>query len=150
MPHRTISMSFRLSEQESEILARMQVPGATTPSEKLRGLIHNSPGQLDQLPPTQQLRKVLEDVRARLDASDERSDFLSSLVDRLPLLVGTLTGKAADTSVKDLEAAVLHEVYELAEQCRRCLTSPHANQLNPDLVKEYQQRFFSNNTSSAL
>lgn len=62
MPSRSISLSVRLTQDESERLARLHFPDAKTPSDKIRALIaapEDSFASLDQGTHTFAARKLV-------------------------------------------------------------------------------------------
>jgi len=89
---KSIPISVRVSQDEAETLARMQIQGATTPSEKLRFLIaeaHRSQqGPVDYAESIYQAQQWLAPLLNRIQQSESRlgqhSDILALLREWLP------------------------------------------------------------------
>ncbi|AEV39093.1 hypothetical protein PSE_4592 [Pseudovibrio sp. FO-BEG1] len=71
-----------------------------------------------------------------LDQSDRQSDVLRLLTDRLPLLLGELAGKAGDTDLKEAEAAITEDFFELIELVLQAGLRRNPRLQNPELFKE--------------
>lgn len=139
MPSRSISLSVRLTQEESERLARLNFPEAKTPSDKIRALIaapESSFASLGDGTHTFAARKLVKPASDMLDQSDRQSDVLRLLTDRLPLLLGQLAGKAGETDLKDAEAAVTEDFFELIELVLQAGLRRNPRLQNPELFKE--------------
>ena len=139
MTSRSISLSVRLTQDESERLARLNFPDAKTPSDKIRALIaapEESFAALGQGTHTFAARKLVKPTSDRLDQNNSQSDTLRLLIDRLPLLLGELASRAENTDLKETETAVTEDFFELIELVLQAGLRRNPRLQNPELFKE--------------
>ncbi|KZL17955.1 hypothetical protein PsAD2_02688 [Pseudovibrio axinellae] len=139
MPSRSISLSVRLTQEESETLARLNFPDARTPSDKIRALIaapEESFGSLEQGTHTFAARKLLKPASDMLDQNQNQSDTLRLLTDRLPLLLGELANRSDQGDLKETETAITEDFFELVELVLQAGLRRNPRLQNPELFKE--------------
>ncbi len=139
MPSRSISLSVRLTQEESERLARLNLPEAKTPSDKIRALIaapENSFASLGDGTHTFAARKLVKPASDMLDQCEDHSDILRLLADRLPLLLGELASKTTSKELKSAEAAITEDFFELVELVLQAGLRRNPRLQNPELFKE--------------
>ncbi|HEY0721101.1 MAG TPA: hypothetical protein VGE50_07600, partial [Gammaproteobacteria bacterium] len=89
---KSVPISVRISQDEAETLARMRIPGATTPSEKLRALIgeahRRAQGPADYSDAVAQVQQWLAPLFSAVQQAeaeqDQHSDVLAMLREWLP------------------------------------------------------------------
>lgn len=131
---KSIPISVRVSQDEAETLARMQIQGATTPSEKLRALIaeaHRSQqGPADYAESIYQAQQWLAPLLDRIQQSESKlglhSDILALLHEWLPdflahtRLIGSKSASEhqefSQEELRLLEQGVTDRVFRLLER----------------------------------
>lgn len=121
MPNRSINVSVRMSDDEAAALAAAEIPGATTPSEKLRALIadlaRRQAARGSYASMADEVEALLAPARRALrecSSGLRSSDVLTTAFERLPELVARLAvagerlgnGDAAEEIEADLAADV--------------------------------------------
>jgi hypothetical protein len=146
MSGKSIPLSFRVTDEDAEFLAALEIPGAVTPSEKLRALITRA--RLEQAEARTyegslgRVRELLEPtsqtLRARELATRQRSELLADTLYWLPDLVAFLMAgpesarKAED--MRSFEAGVAHRIFRFIEAVLRLGVTAKAPCYDPDLV----------------
>ncbi len=109
---KSIPISVRISQDEAETLARLSIPGATTPSEKLRGLIaeahRREQGPTDYAEAVHQAQQWLAPLLERIQTAESQlgqySDIVAILREWLPdFLAQTRLAGAADNRQLSLD-----------------------------------------------
>lgn len=131
---KSIPISVRISQDEAETLARMRIPGATTPSEKLRALIteahHRMQGPADYVESITQVQQWLaplfESVLLAESRYDQHSDIVALLREWLPdfLAQVRLVGNGSSVSeagltlaeLRSLEKGIADRLFRLIER----------------------------------
>lgn len=147
MASKTVPLSVRISDEDAEFLARLDIGDAHTPSEKMRALLASErrlrAGPRDAGEASEMLSDLMRPARRRLrDAEREgavRSEALEKLYDRLPelaalALAGPQTGESGAVLV-DFEARMLEQAFSLFEDLMRMglLSEPRCHA--PDALK---------------
>ena len=150
MSGKSIPLSVRVSDEDAEFLAALQIDGAVTPSEKLRALIARSRGEATegrsfeaslarlraQLEPTAQL------LRTREMEQRGRSQLILEVMQALPDLGALLVAgpaPAARSKAEDLiafERSVADRVFRLIEAVLRLAVTEKSPCYNPDVVTQ--------------
>lgn len=116
-------MSLRISDRDADFLARFEVDGATTPSEKIRYLLTQA-RERDDLESPQDAGPVVRELlgrgrrrwRAAEDETGLRSDLALKLYDRAPDLFGILmAGPTSPSDLNDFEKSLVTEVARILE-----------------------------------
>jgi hypothetical protein len=149
MTSKTIPLSVRVSEEDAEFLASLELDGAATPSEKLRGLIAQArqrhgegrtyEGALaivrELLEPTSQ------QLRARELKSRQRSELIADTLYWLPDLVAylmagpsTRPGKNDAADLVEFEAGVAYRIFRFTEAVLRLGVTAKAPCYDPAVV----------------
>lgn len=128
MAGKTVPLSVRISDDDAEFLARMEVAGATTPSEKMRAVLAAErkrwEGSRDPVEAIEFVRDLLRPAQRsvrRLEAeTHQSSDFILKLYERLPEIlatafIGPQGGKDAGALVA-FEAQLLDQVFALLQE----------------------------------
>ena len=130
MASKTVPLSVRISDDDADFLARLVVPGAITPSDKLRAIITETrrrqegssdyAGCLAML--QEMLAPTLRRVRELNNRENTQSELLSRLADWLPeamawFVTGAPPSKAKDDAprLEALEAGLADRVAALLE-----------------------------------
>lgn len=146
MSGKSVTISARIAEEDAEFLALLDLPGASTPSEKIRALIaqarsRHSEGRTYEASLTL-LRDLLEPsaqaLRAREMATRQRSELLADALYWLPDLVALLVSgppnKARPGDLLEFEAAVAQRVFHFIEAMLRLAVTSKAPCYNPDVM----------------
>jgi len=149
MTPKTIPLSVRVSEDDAEFLGALELPGASSPSEKLRALIvdarrRHAEGRTyeSSLALVRELLEPLsQTLRARELSSRQRSELIADTLYWLPDLVAFLMagpGKGgAKTDARDLaefEAGVAHRIFRFVEAVLRLGVTAKAPCYDPGVV----------------
>lgn len=128
---KTSSLSVRVSDDDAAFLSALEIAGATTPSEKLRALLHaerrRSEGVADPIEAADMFRDLLQVARRRWRRAELnagiRSDFIARLHERLPELfariyAGPVAGEAKNklAELKSYESILIEEVFSLVQE----------------------------------
>jgi len=149
MSSKSIPLSFRVNDEDAEFLAGLDMPGAVTPSEKLRGLLtrarveHGQTRDLDAS--LERIREWIEPTRLWIRdferSGTAHSELLSKTMDAVPDLLATLVAapvgdapKAA--TLKQFEASVGAGIFRLIEAILRLGVTTRAPCYNPELLAE--------------
>ena len=132
MPNRSVNISVRMSSDEADALSAAAIPGATTPSEKIRALVNElgrrEEARGDFAAAAREIEEMLapsrQAVRGALGAA-RTSDVLAVLFERLPDAAARLVtakqrideGETADRVERDAVsdiAAIVNEWKHIA------------------------------------
>lgn len=148
MPAKTIPISVRVSEADAEFLAALALPGAATPSEKLRALIEqarrrHAEGRTyeSSLALVRELLEPLsQTLRARELSSRQRSELIADTLYWLPDLVAFLMAgpaqraKGEGRELAEFEAGVAHRIFRFIEAVLRLGVTAKAPCYDPGVV----------------
>lgn len=149
MTSKTIPLSVRVSEEDAEFLAGLELDGAATPSEKLRALIAKArerhaegrtyEGSLAIV--RELLEPVSQQLRARELKTRQRSELIADTLYWLPDLVAylmagpaTRPGKADAADLVEFEAGVAHRIFRFTEAVLRLGVTAKAPCYDPGVV----------------
>lgn len=133
MPNRSVNVSVRMSAAEAEALAAADIPGAATPSEKLRALVDDlaerERARTDFAAAAEAVERMFAPARSALRAATgpgAKSDVFAVLFERLPDTVARLAiatrrleeGEGADTVERDAVSDIAALVDELTHVAR--------------------------------
>ena len=127
---KTATLSVRVDDDDAAFLAGLDVGGARTPSEKLRALLRAEKERQersdDRVEATEMfadlLRRARRKVRKIETVTDEKSEFLSKVYDRLPEIMGAAyvgpedNAKEQLQSIKKFETETLNEVFVFIQE----------------------------------
>ena len=149
MSSKTVPLSVRVSDDDAAFLARMQIGGATTPSEKLRALLaaerRRREGAEDPAEAVEMfadmLRPAHRRVRGLAEEAETTSEAVAKLYERLPELVGVAysgprraKGEAADFVLKRFEGRLLDQAFALVEDILALGMLSQARCYDPDAI----------------
>jgi hypothetical protein len=147
MSGKSIPLSFRVTDEDAEFLAGLEIPGAITPSEKLRALItrarlehaqertyEGSLGRVREL-----LEPTSQTLRAREMTIRQRSELIADTLYWLPdlvafLMAGPESSKKGGEDLKAFEAGVADRIFRFVEAVLRLGVTAKAPCYDPDLV----------------
>lgn len=144
MQSKTVPMSFRMSEEDSVFLAGLQIPGASTPSEKLRALLGEARERHEGVDSAE---KAIEAMQRFLAPSQQRfrahnlatrrdSELLALLFAWLPEAAGRLVS-AEDASAArydELESQAADKAFSLIESILRLGLTSHCRCYDPQAI----------------
>ncbi len=146
---KSIPISVRISQDEAETLARLSIPGATTPSEKLRSLIAEA-HRREQRPAdyaesiyqTQQwLAPLLESIQSAESTIEQHSDIVALLQEWLPDFLAQIRlvgiGDKAGLSREELlslERGIADRTFRLIERVLQLALISRCRCYDPDLL----------------
>ncbi|MGD9584075.1 MAG: hypothetical protein AB7V26_10495 [Lysobacterales bacterium] len=149
MSAKSTPLSFRVSDEDAEFLAGLSLPGAVTPSEKLRGLVTRA--RLEHAG-TRSYQSSLERIRELLDATEQaqreherqsrqRSTLVAELLAWAPdlvafLMAGPPAGEPNDPAWRSFEAGLAERVFRLVEAVLRLGVTTKAPCYNPELIAQ--------------
>lgn len=151
---KSIPISVRVSQDEAESLARLHIPGATTPSEKLRALItdaHNREQGPQDYPEAivqsqQWLAPVFEAIQTTESRLGQQSDIIALLREWLPDLTAQLrlnalgqTNNRESLSKSDLlamEKDITERLVRLMERVFQLSLTSRCHCYDPELLSK--------------
>ncbi|HPF74572.1 MAG: hypothetical protein H7A20_11090 [Rhodanobacteraceae bacterium] len=149
MSSKSTPLSFRVSDEDAEFLAGLQLPGAVTPSEKLRVLVTRArmehASQRTYESSLRRIRELLEPTHQALREHEltarQRSELIADTLYWLPDLVAYLmTGpadEAADEAgLKAFEAGLADRIFRFIEAVLRLGVTAKAPCYNPELISQ--------------
>lgn len=148
---KTIPLSVRVSEEDAEFIATLQIVGAKTPSEKLRTIIaearRRAQGRYEYSNCLALVREmvapILTQVREIEHATQTHSEMLAQagewIPDMMAFLMTTLdrrTEKNDEGSLNDLEKGVADRVFTLIENVLRLGVTSQSRCYDPNLISD--------------
>lgn len=158
MPDKTTPLSARISDKDAEFLARLRVPEARTPSDKLRYIIaqarkrqagmHDYPAALDMM------RELFDAVQHRLREQERQqakhSELLFQSFDWLAdlaafVLSGTDQESASDDEItlEEFEEGVTERLFRMMDQLLRLGVTPHSPCYDPEIINRHLPKVLS-------
>ena len=149
MASKTIPLSVRITDEDAEFLAGLDLAGASTPSEKIRALIAQArqryEGARSYETSLALVRELIEPVgqnlRARELKSRHRSELIADTLYWLPDLVAFLmagpaarAGKQEASELTEFEAGISHRIFRFIEAVLRLGVTAKAPCYDPDVV----------------
>ncbi|OIO57460.1 MAG: hypothetical protein COX57_00015 [Alphaproteobacteria bacterium CG_4_10_14_0_2_um_filter_63_37] len=145
---KSVPISFRISPDEAEFLARLRVPNATTPSEKLRAILQETrkraEGPVDYAEALSESVRTLAPVFQALQAAESDHEHYSDLValirDWLPeclAFVQTQAGRISSPSPDTLalfERGLADRLFRLSEGLFKLALTPQCHCYDPEVV----------------
>ncbi|MCG8406896.1 MAG: hypothetical protein MI923_16990 [Phycisphaerales bacterium] len=149
-----IPLSLRITSDDAAFLAELEVPGARTPSEKVRAILANARRQHRGTKDLVQCLELIQDmmrpslnkVRAVQADLGLRSDFVLKLYEKVPELLAELVAvkiEAGDVGeesqvkrLRSLEADLANEVFGLIEEIVNMGLTSKSRTYDPRLIKD--------------
>lgn len=148
---KSVPVSVRLSQEEVEFLARLEIQGANTPSEKLRAIIHETRQRMEEPDDFAQaikdVNQWLSPVFLALQQSESEQELYSSLMasvrDWLPELLafvlsnGPRVGQRQDLpSLQTLERGVTERLFRILESLLQQAMPSRCRCYDPDVLRQ--------------
>jgi hypothetical protein len=146
MAGKTVPLSVRVSDDDAEFLAGLEISGATTPSEKLRAVLANERNRWERAQDPAEAAEFMRDLlrpaqrRVRkLEAEVHKSsDAVLKLYERLPeLTAAAFAGPASDGDGKSLtafEARLLDQAFALLQEILELGLLSHSRCYDPQAI----------------
>jgi hypothetical protein len=147
------TMSVRVPSEDVEWLSSLEVPGAVTPSDKLRGLIaqmrRQHQGTMDYAACVAWLRDLLGPFVVALRDVENRhrlhSDAVNAIVEWMPQIAATMLaerrfGKDAPAQATALEDVLLQRCFQLFNTLLRLGVTPRAECYDPAAIERHLGR----------
>jgi hypothetical protein len=147
MSGKSIPLSFRVTDDDAEFLSGLEIPGAVTPSEKLRALITRARLEHEKERTYEgsllRVRELLEPtshaLRAHELSSRQRSELMADTLYWLPdlvayLMAGPETTRKGTEDMRSYAAGVAHRIFRFIEAIMRLGVTAKAPCYDPDLV----------------
>ena len=146
MAGKTVPLSVRVSDDDAEFLAGLEISGATTPSEKLRAILTAERTRWERAQDPAEAAEFVRDLLRpaqrrvrRLEADAHKSsDAVLKLYERLPELTATaFAGPAGDADGKSLatfEARLLDQVFALLQEILELGLLSHSRCYDPQAI----------------
>lgn len=152
MTSKAVPLSVRVSEDDAVFLSQLQVPGATTPSDKLRGLIrdarHRAERRNDYAGWARATEELTGPAKERLHALEHEAGLKSPLMNEtlhwlgeaIAFSVATLgketASNATPTTLVELERGVLDRIFLLLESVLRQGVTRESRCYEPDAISK--------------
>lgn len=158
MPDKSVPLSARISVEDAEFLASLRIEGATTPSEKIRGLIADAKRRRAASSDYRSALTLLEaslgpSIRALREAEHAEgmhSEFVLGFAEWLPEAVAffasgvsTLGDKERRKALEALEKGFADRVFRLLDLTLRLGVTPEFPGYSPSLVSDRLDRVLS-------
>jgi len=158
MPDKTTSLSVRVSDEDAEFLARLSVPEARTPSDKLRHIIAQSrqrqAGLHDYPAALEMMRELFDAVQQRLRNQERQQEAHSELLAHsfewlsdLAAFMLSGTDQEADSeqeiTLETLEAGVADRMFRMMDQLLRLGVTPESPCYDPDIINRHLPKVLS-------
>lgn len=145
---KTVPLSVRISESDAAFIARISLPGAVTPSDKIRALIAEARLRHEALDSPREggafVRALLQPQRERVRALEEQlgmhSEAVAKLVEWLPeflaLFLGASLSKQEDAalSLRALERVLVSKLLATVEALLRLAVTSQEPCYDPQVV----------------
>lgn len=145
MSNKSVPFSVRLSQEDAEYVAALEIPGAITPSDKIRHIISearkkNSPVQ-DFNRMLERFREELQSTSKRLNElereSNQESDFMHYFADWLAHTCAEYaTGPETAKELQKHEARIVRQVAKLTEHTMRLAVTSDAPCYDPQVIQK--------------
>lgn len=149
MNNKSVTMSFRLSEEESDFIASQNIDGAKTPSDKLRGIIARAiqieKGTKDYMEAFALLQNLSSDSQRRLLDKERKLNLRSELTTKITgWIIETFayylsyqeTGKSDKDDLLEMENALSDRLFNLFESVLRFGITSSCPCYNPKTVAD--------------
>lgn len=146
---RSVTLSVRVSDDDAAFLAGFEVPGAHTPSEKLRAILTSARLRQEGTRDFDGCARVMEEMlrpgvqklRSAQREAGVRSHFLMKLYERVPELVADLVASVpepdgAPEALRRFEAAVAEQVFAVIEEILDMGLTSRSRTYDPDLIRQ--------------
>lgn len=151
MSQKTTTISCRVDAKDADFLLSLDVPGATTLSDKMRHVVSDYRHHQENL---RHFRDCLMDFRNLIAPTyqeiqdmefthDLRSEFVNRMVESLPVLMATLATSRRPARTEEevahlhkLEKRLLDQVFQLVDALLRIGVSPSPTCYDPDLFRQ--------------
>ncbi|MDV7340472.1 hypothetical protein RYZ26_12775 [Terasakiella sp. A23] len=149
MPNKSVPFSVRLSQDDAEFVASLNITGAVTPSDKIRHIIsearlRNETGQdynLNLKSSQENLRPSIDRIRELERAQDKESEILHFMSEWLcEALAEFQTGPSSEKDMDKFEARLAKQIFKLTEHSLRLAITDDARCFAPDLMKKGTKR----------
>ena len=145
---KNVPLSVRVSEEDAEFIARLQVSGATTPSDKIRAMLAEARRRHEGVQDFEGALTMLEDLLApvlhRLQGAEVEqrlhSELLSHVAHWLPELVALLltafngVKRLEREHLQELESEVADRIFRLIEDILRMGITRECRGYDPTVV----------------
>ena len=158
MPDKSVPLSARISVDDAEFLARLRIEGATTPSEKIRGLLADARRRADASSSYGSALTLVQDslapatraLRESEHAEGMHSEFALTVAEWLPDAIAfyvssipTLGDEDRRAALEELEKGLADRVFRLLEQTLRLGITPELPGYSSSLVSDRLDRVLS-------
>lgn len=158
MPDKSVPLSARISVDDAEFLARLRIEGATTPSEKIRGLLADARRRQEASSSYGSALTVVQHslapatraLREAEHAEGMHSEFALAVAEWLPDAIAFFASGIPALGEGDrretlaaLEQGLADRVFRLLEQTLRLGVTPELPGYSPSLVSERLDRVIS-------
>lgn len=146
---RSIPLSVRINDADAAFLARLDVPDAKTPSDKLRAILkaarRREEGARDFAGCAELVQDMLRPAVHRLREAQRkagiRSEFVLKVYERMPELMAELIAAAPgskedDETLARFERAVADQVFSMIEEILDFGLTSRSRSYDPNLIKE--------------
>lgn len=149
-----IPLSLRITSDDAAFLAELEMPGAKTPSEKVRAILANARRQHQGTRDFVQCLELVQDmmrpglnkVRSAQTELGMRSDFVLKLYEKVPEILAELVAVKIEPEgaseeqqtrrLRNLEADLANEVFGLIEEIINMGLTSKSRSYDPKLIKD--------------
>ena len=153
MAGKTIPLSVRVTGEDSDFLAGLEVPGAATPSDKIRSIIRDArmqhEGEVNYEQglafQEQRLAPLLRRLRAAEHEAGMHSELMVQFLNWLPEVSAFLHAElgaekaVSEQQLQTLEQGIADRMTGLLEACLRLAVTPKEPCYSPNCVRERTQ-----------
>lgn len=149
MPNKSVPFSVRLSTEDAEFVASLQMPGAVTPSDKIRKIISEARERSEQAADFHELTRRFEKefrlTNERVKNMERESEQESELLDFAgnwlsQICAEYMAGPVSASDLPKFEARIARLVAKLTEQMTRVALANDAACYDPLVVSSNMKR----------
>ncbi|WP_320144669.1 hypothetical protein [uncultured Cohaesibacter sp.] len=146
---KSVPFSVRLTSEDAEYVAALQIPGAVTSSDKIRHIISDARKRREAQTSFSELVHRFEDefkptvdhLREWERDTEVESEFLHFIADWLsPMCAEFACGPQSEDDLPSFEARIVRQAYKLIEQTVRMAITNDAHCYDPSIIRDGSQR----------
>jgi hypothetical protein len=147
MPHKMIPHSVRLSEEDSDFIAKLRVPGAVSPSEKIRAIIKERRERSQRrdtyegllLSSEEILLPIIHRIKAKELDNKEHSELLSFFLEWLLEVTSYVAYEMSEgkQDIVGVEGGVMERLSRIINGTLRLGVTPNAPCYDPKIIRDH-------------
>ncbi|WP_421783384.1 hypothetical protein [Kiloniella litopenaei] len=147
MPHKMIPHSVRLSEEDSDFIAKLRVPGAVSPSEKIRAIIKERRDRSQRgatyegllLSSEEILLPIIHRLKTKELDNKEHSELMSLFMEWLLEATSYIAFEMSEDkqNLVDVERGIMERLSRVMNGALRLGVTPNAPCYDPQIIRDH-------------